>query len=200
MLEHLFGSKTRLKLLRFFLNHPDQSFFVRELTRKLGLSINAVRRELEHLSAAQVVAGAERKEDLRLAEKKMGAAAAKRKYFRLNSQGSLTAELQSLILKDRLGRECQLIDALKGLGSIEYLLLSGRFAGIKESPTDLLIVGSLAHRDLEKLIKIFEKESDDEVRYTVMKKQEFLFRRNVADKFLSNLLNNKHLLIIDKIG
>ena len=49
MLEHLFGSKTRVRLLRLFLHHPEEAFFVRELARKTHFQMNAVRRELENL-------------------------------------------------------------------------------------------------------------------------------------------------------
>ena len=49
MLESLFGSRTRVKLLRLFMSHPDQRWFVRELTRVVQEQINSVRRELDHL-------------------------------------------------------------------------------------------------------------------------------------------------------
>lgn len=50
MLEQLFGSSTRVRLLRLFLHHPEQPFFVRELTRRISAQINAVRNELDNLS------------------------------------------------------------------------------------------------------------------------------------------------------
>ena len=46
MLEHLFGSRTRVKLLKIFLSNPDKDYFVRELTRKIKERINSARREL----------------------------------------------------------------------------------------------------------------------------------------------------------
>ena len=61
MLEHLFGSKTRLKLLKLFLSNPDKIFFVREISRKLEVPINAVRREIDHLTAAEIIAVKENK-------------------------------------------------------------------------------------------------------------------------------------------
>ena len=35
MIEQLFGSKTRVMLLRLFLNNPEKFYYVRELTRNL---------------------------------------------------------------------------------------------------------------------------------------------------------------------
>ena len=48
-LEQLFGSKTRARLLGIFLQHPQDFFYVRELTRKIGAQLNSVRRELKNL-------------------------------------------------------------------------------------------------------------------------------------------------------
>ena len=49
MLEKLFGSKSRVKILKLFLLHPNQSFYIRQLARDLKLQLNSVRRELENL-------------------------------------------------------------------------------------------------------------------------------------------------------
>src|ERR1700733_7421316 len=49
MIEQLFGSKTRVKLLQLFYSNPNRSFFVREITRKIDEQINSVRRELANL-------------------------------------------------------------------------------------------------------------------------------------------------------
>ena len=55
MLEHLFGSKTRLRLLRLFFTHPETAYFVREMAREVKSQINAVRRELAHLVDAGII-------------------------------------------------------------------------------------------------------------------------------------------------
>lgn len=49
MLERLFTSRTRVKLLELFLLHPEREVHVREICRITGLNINAVRRELANL-------------------------------------------------------------------------------------------------------------------------------------------------------
>jgi len=49
MVEQLFGSKTRVKLLHLFYENPNRSFYVREITRKIDEQINSVRRELANL-------------------------------------------------------------------------------------------------------------------------------------------------------
>jgi Fic family protein len=49
MLERLFTSRTRVKLLELFLLQPEREVHVREICRITGLTINAVRRELANL-------------------------------------------------------------------------------------------------------------------------------------------------------
>ena len=55
MIEQLFGSKTRVKLLQLFYSNPNRSFFVREITRKIGEQINSVRRELSNLLSIGII-------------------------------------------------------------------------------------------------------------------------------------------------
>ena len=49
MLGKLFGSNARVKILKLFLLHPEKKFYIRELSRRLKLQVNSVRRELENL-------------------------------------------------------------------------------------------------------------------------------------------------------
>src|SRR6476660_3614358 len=55
MIDALFGSKTRIKLLHLFLNNPGKSFYVREITRLIDEQINSVRRELANMINVGIV-------------------------------------------------------------------------------------------------------------------------------------------------
>src|SRR5271155_3451058 len=55
MVEQLFGSKTRVKLLQLFYSNPNRSFYVREITRKIDEQINSVRRELANLLSIGII-------------------------------------------------------------------------------------------------------------------------------------------------
>src|SRR5688572_9794793 len=55
MIEQLFGSKTRVKLLYLFFGNPNRSFYVREITRKIDEQINSVRRELANLLSVGII-------------------------------------------------------------------------------------------------------------------------------------------------
>src|SRR6188472_2093699 len=55
VIEQLFGSKTRVKLLQLFYSNPNRAFYVREITRKIDEQINSVRRELANLLSIGII-------------------------------------------------------------------------------------------------------------------------------------------------
>src|SRR5215212_3413664 len=66
MVDALFGSKTRVKLLHLFLNNPNRSFYVREITRKVDEQINSVRRELANMLNIGIITTSENSANNRL--------------------------------------------------------------------------------------------------------------------------------------
>lgn len=196
MLEHLFGSKTRLKLLKTFFGEVERSFYVRELTRILDVQINAVRRELKLLIQADIVREVEAPSDL----KKSKAGATLRKYYIINPQSILYPELQALLIKGQAMGERKFIEELKSKGgNISLLLLTGKFTNDNDAPSDMLIVGALKERNIEKVIAGYEKEYNTEVRYTTMTEQEFFDRQHVMDKFLFSMFDGEYMLIVDNM-
>ncbi|MFA6909355.1 MAG: hypothetical protein WC289_05785 [Patescibacteria group bacterium] len=184
MLEHLFGSRTRVKLLRVFLTNTDKKYFVRELTRKIGERINSVRRELDHLSSI----------DLLRSEIKD-----QKKYFSVNDQHILFHELKGLIVKSQLTLEHDLAKNLRSIGQISLLILTGMFTSVTAVQTDLLIVGKVNRVRLKRLINQFRKNFDHPVRYTVMTKKEYEYRNSLTDRFIFDILDNKKVVVIDKM-
>lgn len=52
----LFGSGTRVKILKFLYQaDPDTEFFIREICRRTGSQVNAVRMELKNLEQLGIV-------------------------------------------------------------------------------------------------------------------------------------------------
>lgn len=192
-LEHLFGSKTRVKLLSLFLQHPDEQFYVRELMRRIGAQLHSVRRELANLSLLGVVVFTGGTGG------KGFASSLRKKYFRANRECVLYHELQSLLRKAQILLEKNLVARISGLGDVRYLALCGRLIG-ERGPTDLLIVGKISGSVISKLIKRFEQEVGYEVNYTLLTPDEFSYRRDIADRFLYAILEGKKLVMIDKMG
>ncbi len=177
MLKRLFTSNTRIKLLTLFLLNPDGEFFIRELTRKLDEQINSIRRELDNL-------------------KKMGLLKTKtknrKKYYIVNKNFVVYNELRNIVLK-ALSEKDSIVKSLQQLGELELIVLSGLFVE-KDSPIDLLLVGKI---DRNKLDRYFtqELETKHPVRFSLMSKEEYQYRRKCNDKFLDDILEDKNNII-----
>lgn len=192
MLEQLFGSRTRVLLLRLFLDYPEKAFYVRELARTLGSQLHSIRRELENLEIFGFLKVVPTNE-------KDGDGEAQKKYYVMNTDFILYPELRALFLKARLLIEKDLVRRLQEIGRIQFLALTGMFVGLTEWPTDIFIVGNVNRRKVRSLIRRFEKELHQQINYTIMTKQEFKYRREITDRFIFNVLENKRITIIDKI-
>jgi DNA-binding transcriptional ArsR family regulator len=192
MLEYLFGSKTRVKLLRLFFAEPEKMYFVRELTRILDVQINAVRRELELLAEAGIV------EEVKIEENTVESGQAK-KYYRLCTASLIFPELQALLYKEKLLTEQSFIEELREkAGAVKMLILSGHFTEDWNAPTDILIVGDVRERALVHLIEQYEHDHRISFRYTFMKEQEFVDRRHIMDKFLFSLFESRIIRVVDE--
>jgi hypothetical protein len=202
MLEQLFGSKTRVKLLQLFLNNPHQPYYLRELARLLNTQLNSIRREVENLEKLEIIKSADPltmqvekdKEDKSEKSKKSS-----RKYFLTNSDFVLYPELQSLFLKAHLILEKSLVAAIERSAKVKLFILTGVFVGNDESVTDMLLVGSIKKKRLSKLIRKFERELNHAINYTSMTEQEFIYRRDITDRFLYDILEGKKIVIINKL-
>ncbi|MFA6027921.1 MAG: hypothetical protein WC752_03265 [Patescibacteria group bacterium] len=185
MLEQLFGSRTRVKLLRLFCRYPEQRFFVRELTRKIDEQINSIRRELANLE----------KMGLLKSEVKD-----KKKYYQIIPDFILYPEIKALILKSRFTMEREFVSGIKKFGTLQYLALCGYFVDDKEAPVDLFIVGRVSKKKLADLLEKFNRGFGYEVRFTVMDIDEYKYRKEITDKFLYEILNRNKIIVVDKLN
>lgn len=202
MLDQLFGSKTRVALLRLFFEHGDEVYYVRELTRLVGSQINSVRRELENLVYLGIVRVVE--EDALPAEPE-GAipypkGLNKKKYYQINKNFVLFEELAGLFAKSHLLLEKELYNEMRSLGQVSYLALTGFFSQVQGAATDMLIVGSVPKADVAAMIKRFENKLKREINYTIMSVKEFEYRRQLTDKFLYDILVKPKIVVIDQLG
>lgn len=196
MLEHLFGSKTRVKVLKLLYRRPDRAFFVRELSREIGVQINAVRRELELLRELGII---NEKIDAKPTDVEK-AGVTLRKYYQLNPESLLYSELQALLTKETIIEQKQFISDLSTkIGEVKLLILTGAFTHDIKVETDLLVVGIVKLRALAKLLEQYQKELGFEIRYTIMSEDEFTDRRYVMDKFLFSIFEAEHIKVIDHI-
>lgn len=183
MLSDLITSRARVKLLNVFLSYPTEMFHVRELVRRTGDEINAVRRELSYLEKRGVLNKEPRANRVYYFLSKNYEF-----YYDLLKVGSKIIGLGEAVLKNRVK-----------LGRIKYTMFSGRFARrLPKGPedVDLLVVGAVVLPELALLVREEEKRLDTEINYTVMTEDEFDFRKKKRDPFILSILTGSRVMLI----
>ncbi|MFH0780252.1 MAG: hypothetical protein V1928_05380 [Parcubacteria group bacterium] len=196
MFEQLFGSKTRVKIMRIFLENPDKKFFVRELTRLSDSLINSVRRELDNL----IDLGLIKVQELKPKESGEAKGLNTKRYYHLNKKNLFHKDLLNLFNKGKLLVEKKFLDKIKALGEVKYVSLGGFFAEDDKAKTDILIIGTLEREKAAEAFKKFEIQIGRPINYTILDEEEFKLRRDIADKFLSDIISNeKNIVVVDKL-
>ncbi|MDP3566399.1 nucleotidyltransferase domain-containing protein [Sediminibacterium sp.] len=186
MLNKIFTSKTRVKILTLFLMNPENEMFIREISRRIDENINAVRRELSNLENIGL-----------LISKNKG----NMKYYIINKDFSIYPELKSIILKTE-GVSKVIKNDLINLGNIELAFIYGSFASGKDnlsSDLDIFLVGDIKEDPLIKELSKLEKTLSREINYVLFNKEEFDKRIKEEDPFISNVLNEPKIIILKNL-
>lgn len=191
MIEQLFGSKTRVKLLQLFYAHPNRSFYVREITRKIDEQINSVRRELSNMLSIGIISSDTSNNKL---------------YYEVNQKYEFYEPLSQIFgpggKKQPSSKGAMPDDTsrLQALGNVDLAFFTGQFTRDETSGVDVLIVGDINNTQLEKYIAELEEQEGKDIRYTVMTPDELTYRQQINDRFISHAMEAKKQVVIDKNG
>ena len=84
---------------------------------------------------------------------------------------------------------------------MKLIVLAGVFLQKEDSRADILIVGDeLKKKSIENGLRAIEAEVGKELSYALFDTQDFLYRMNVYDKFVRDILDFPHEKVYDKIG
>lgn len=198
MLEKLFTSKTRVKLLQLFVLNPTKRFTQAEIASNLKLKPAALKNELENLQKFGLIGVAAHAADSTSAADDRESRRASQ--FMSNTDFTLFDELRALIIKSQFLNQQSLIERISRLGRVKLLLLTGVFVNNPLSPIDLLVVGRINKAQLIKQIRELERELGKELNFTYLDTSEFIYRRNMTDVFLYEILEGKKIILIDELN
>lgn len=200
MIEQLFGSKTRVKLLQLFYSNPNRSFYVREITRKVDEQINSVRRELANLLGIGLITSESNNNRL---------------YYEVNQDyehykslslifggvakpmDKKSTEKETKTSDTEVVIEHPLARSVRSVGRVDLALLTGQFTRDESAGIDLLLVGDINQSKLAKFINDLEAEEKKELRYTTMPLDNYQYRSRINDRFINNVLSAKKQIIIN---
>lgn len=188
MIDALFGSKTRVKLLHLFLNNPGRAFYVREITRKIDEQINSVRRELANMLSIGIIKSENSNNRL---------------YYEINQDYPHFKPLHQIFADSGVSDAVGVADAndwakrLKPLGDVKVVLFAGKLVHGSRTDLDILIAGTVNKTQLKKFITELEEEENKSLNYSVIGYEDFYYRLSIKDRFVASLLADKHTVIAD---
>jgi hypothetical protein len=185
ILEVLFGSRTRARLLRFFLLNPDQEYHSSEIIRRNMARKPEALREINNFKKIKFISERIRKG---------------KKYYILNNSFPFFPELRNLVVKSNIYPQCKSLGRIKNIGDIKLALISGVFLNYPKSKADMILVAnSITRRKLKNLISSIEAEIGKEISYVLISTEELKYRMNMLDRFLLEFFEGPHDEIINKV-
>lgn len=181
-LTDIITSEVRVKLMIELFSETNKQLYVRELTRRVGTEINAVRRELKRFLKAGII----RKEQR-----------GNRLYYLIRKDHPFYYEILGMVAKE-IGIGRLLLDNEGQLGKIKLALLACSFAEGREASSnelDLLIVGDVDLQALSEIIKKASATLGREINYTVMSENDFIYHKKRREFFLMSFLIAPHIFI-----
>ena len=181
ILEKILGNGARVKIMRLFLLNRSKGFKSKDIAKRSRVNPDAVRKELKLLSSVNFI--------------KKRSSASPEWFF--NSSFKYATELEDLLVRsDSLNQET-ILGNFKKVGHVKFLVVSGVFIKNDDSRVDLLIVGDKMKRGkIEEGIRKLEAEIGAELVYAVFETKEFVYRLNMYDKLVRDILDYPHEVLL----
>jgi len=183
----LFG-KTRDTLLALFLTHPEESYYLRQLTRETGLGLGNLRRELGNLTEAGILTRFAR---------------GNQAHYQANRSCPIFNDLRGLMTKTA-GLADVVREALEPFSDrIEVAFVYGSQAsGTADSSSDidLLVVGDPDELELHRAISQAEERLSSPVNYTAMSREEYRKKTEEKGGVLQRILRGEKIWILGHDG
>jgi len=179
--ETLFG-RTRGAVLAVLYGHIGESFYLRQLSRRTGISLGPVQREMRQLVDAGLVT-----------KQTLGT----QTLYTANQGSPIFQEMRSLVAKT-VGIHDALLEALAPLKKkIKLAFVYGSVARSQEaahSDIDLMIVGTVSFTHVVATLSEAQKTLNREINPTVYSAREFASK--MKGNFLKTVLSEKKLFLI----
>jgi len=186
ILEQLFDSLIKVRLLKLFFRNSTSSFELSEIARRIKSDSAACRRQVNKLESISLL-------NVKIKSKK--------KNYSINHNFDFYNELKTLVLKSSPASKNKILKRLKDLGKINLALLSGIFVNAENTRVDLLVVGdNIKQQKLSVFLKDLEAETGKEIDYVVLSTQDFKYRFDMFDRFIRDVLEKPNEKLINKLN
>lgn len=178
MLNALFGSEVRAKILNLLLLDSEKKYTLRQIAKEISATTAVLRKEL-------------------LSLREFGLAKEDGELWSADQDFIIFPELRALVAKAQVLSSQKFLEGLKKISEPILLIMTGIFTGDALVKTDVLLVGPVKKRAMLKLVADLEKDLGREINFTIMDETEFYYRQEVMDIFLYNILAGKTIVLVD---
>ncbi|MFC1577004.1 nucleotidyltransferase domain-containing protein [Candidatus Omnitrophota bacterium] len=182
MLQKLFGSKIRLKILSLFILNPKREYYSREIEREIRANFEAIRKMLLGL------------EETKLLKSRISG---KQRYYSVDTKHVLYPEIKSMILKT-IGLGDILRDAFKDNDKIDSVFIYGSYAKNREdfeSDVDIFVVGDISSKNLQTVISEIENKFQREINPTIYSALELREKYKAKNPFILSVFKQPKLFL-----
>ena len=193
-LAKLFGSASKVKLMRLFLFNPDTFYSNKDIAARAKVTKKELQRELSALIALGMIKKKVVTRDINLKRSK-GVA------YGLDPKFPYIPALKNLLITVSLHADEMLVKKFASVGKVKFFLAAGVFLQEWNSRVDLLIVGDdLDMARVEKVVALIEAEIGKEISYSAFERTDFEYRLGIHDRLIRDILDAPHMMLIDKLG
>lgn len=197
ILGKLFGSAVRVKVMKFFLLNPTDGYTIADISDRLRVKSALIQREMPDLVKSGFIKS---KVVVKIIVGKRKTSRKKMKGFIANPDFTLAEPLRELLVDAGGVHIPSLPSRFAGTGNIKFLAVSGIFLRDHDRTMDLVIAGDrLSKKSIDAEIKKMEAEIGKELRYAVFDTSEFIYRLNMYDKLVRDVIEFPHQKVINKV-
>jgi hypothetical protein len=205
ILEKLFDSIPKARILRLFMQNPDQSFTFEEITQKCNVKKSHARKETNKFLKLRIILEKtitlKKELTIRQTKKKKSSRPLKSIVYTVNQDFEVFQELRNLAIKSSITSRKSILQKVKKLGRIRLAMIAGTLINNDRGRTDLLLVADdIPKGKLERFLSELESEVGKQVHYTLMSGEEFTYRTNMYDRFLRDILESPHEKLINRLN
>ncbi len=191
ILEKLFGSNAKGKLLKLFIFNPEIIFDTKQISKKVQIREKSLRKDINILLSIKLIRKKDTKDE----------SGRKRKGFVLNSTFQYLEPLREFLMKVSPISNEEISEKLSRAGRLKFAVVSGVFINNPESRVDMLIVGDRLKKPvLARALSSIESDLGKELQYAVFDTSDFEYRRSLGDKLIRDILEYPHQIIFDRLG
>ncbi len=202
ILEKIFGSSAKVKIIKLFLFNPDVAYDIFQISDRTKVSESQVRKEVNALEKIEFLRQRSFIKEIRKQKNRTIVTSKKRTNgWTLDMKFPYLEALEAFLSNINPFKHKDIIEKISRAGKIQLLIISGIFIKEPDSRVDLLVVGdNIKQGMLEGIIKTIESEIGKEIRYAVFETAEFNYRYSMFDKLIRDILDYPHEKIINKLG